>query len=257
MIDAGTIASPSAPGCAIASRDVVDARPRPRIDYAIITDDDVAPHLRRARLRSSLARVTRRVAARIPAGEDAQDARQLGAAVTDELLDAGCGRDTTIVALGGGVVGDLAGFVAATFMRGVPVVQVPDDAPRDDRRVGRRQDRRRHRRRQESRRRLPPARRGRDRRLETISHAAAASTAAPGLAEAIKHGVIADAEYFARSSPRSRRSLDADRRAATLDAESWRAASRSRRTVVRADEREGGVRKTSTSATRSATRSST
>ena len=35
------------------------------------------------------------------------------------------GRDCVVVALGGGVVGDLAGFVAATYMRGVPVVQVP------------------------------------------------------------------------------------------------------------------------------------
>ena len=47
------------------------------------------------------------------------------AARYDEMLDAGCARDTTVVALGGGVVGDLAGFVAATFMRGVPVVQCP------------------------------------------------------------------------------------------------------------------------------------
>lgn len=36
-----------------------------------------------------------------------------------------CGRDTLIVAVGGGVIGDLAGYVAATFMRGVPVIQVP------------------------------------------------------------------------------------------------------------------------------------
>jgi 3-dehydroquinate synthase len=47
------------------------------------------------------------------------------ARLTDAMLAAGCGRDTTVVALGGGVIGDLAGFVAATFMRGVPVVQVP------------------------------------------------------------------------------------------------------------------------------------
>jgi 3-dehydroquinate synthase len=45
--------------------------------------------------------------------------------LTDALLQARCGRDTTIVALGGGVSGDLAGFVAATFMRGVPLVVVP------------------------------------------------------------------------------------------------------------------------------------
>merc|ERR1719453_842392 len=41
------------------------------------------------------------------------------------MLQNGCTRDSVIVALGGGVVGDMAGFVAATYMRGVKVVQVP------------------------------------------------------------------------------------------------------------------------------------
>jgi 3-dehydroquinate synthase len=45
--------------------------------------------------------------------------------LTDEVLAAGHGRDSAVVALGGGVTGDLAGFVAATFMRGVDVVQAP------------------------------------------------------------------------------------------------------------------------------------
>jgi 3-dehydroquinate synthase len=51
--------------------------------------------------------------------------RETWAGLTDQLLAHGYGRDSTILALGGGVIGDLAGFVAATFMRGVPVVQVP------------------------------------------------------------------------------------------------------------------------------------
>lgn len=45
--------------------------------------------------------------------------------VYDELIDAGIDRKSFIVALGGGVVGDLAGFAAATYMRGIPFVQVP------------------------------------------------------------------------------------------------------------------------------------
>jgi 3-dehydroquinate synthase len=51
--------------------------------------------------------------------------RATWAAISDELLARRFGRDTTLVALGGGVVGDLVGFVAATYMRGVPFVQVP------------------------------------------------------------------------------------------------------------------------------------
>ena len=61
---------------------------------------------------------------KISAGES-HKTRETWSTVTDALLDAGLGRDSTIVALGGGVVGDLAGFVAATYMRGIPFVQVP------------------------------------------------------------------------------------------------------------------------------------
>jgi len=45
--------------------------------------------------------------------------------VFDALLAARCGRDTLIVALGGGVIGDLAGFAAAIYQRGVALLQVP------------------------------------------------------------------------------------------------------------------------------------
>ncbi len=47
------------------------------------------------------------------------------ARLTQQLLDQGADRGSALVALGGGVVGDLTGFLAAVFMRGVPVVQVP------------------------------------------------------------------------------------------------------------------------------------
>jgi 3-dehydroquinate synthase len=60
----------------------------------------------------------------IPPGES-NKTRETWARLTDQLLAKGYGRDSAVIALGGGVVGDLAGFVAATFMRGIPVVQVP------------------------------------------------------------------------------------------------------------------------------------
>jgi len=45
--------------------------------------------------------------------------------IYDALLAARCDRSTTVVALGGGVIGDLAGFAAATYQRGVPFIQIP------------------------------------------------------------------------------------------------------------------------------------
>ncbi len=64
------------------------------------------------------------VPAFFPAGEQAKT-RKSWATLTDILLGARLGRDSCVVALGGGVTGDLAGFVAATFLRGVPFIQVP------------------------------------------------------------------------------------------------------------------------------------
>jgi len=98
----------------------------PAHSYAVITDDNVGPGWLPAVLRSfeDAAHGSRVVTRSIGAGEE-RKTRETWATLTDWMLATGCGRDTTVVALGGGVVGDLAGFVAATFMRGVPVVQVP------------------------------------------------------------------------------------------------------------------------------------
>jgi len=60
----------------------------------------------------------------VPAGE-ASKCREMMAFIEDELFSMGCDRNSVIVALGGGVVGDLAGFVAATFHRGVRYLQIP------------------------------------------------------------------------------------------------------------------------------------
>jgi 3-dehydroquinate synthase len=60
----------------------------------------------------------------VPSGEQ-HKTRETWARLTDEMLAQLFGRDSLIVALGGGVLGDIAGFVAATYMRGIPFVQVP------------------------------------------------------------------------------------------------------------------------------------
>jgi 3-dehydroquinate synthase len=60
----------------------------------------------------------------IPEGEAAK-ALDRAAALWEAFLGAGLDRGSAVVAVGGGVVGDLAGFAAATYMRGIPVVQVP------------------------------------------------------------------------------------------------------------------------------------
>lgn len=60
----------------------------------------------------------------IPDGERAKTVATVGK-IYDALVKAQADRGCAIIAIGGGVVGDVAGFAAATFMRGVPVVQVP------------------------------------------------------------------------------------------------------------------------------------
>lgn len=91
---------------------------------AVISDETVG-ELYGARVRESLR--TAGIAAEaftFPPGE-AHKTRKTWSILTDALLSAGFGRDSLVVALGGGVTGDLAGFVAATYMRGLPVLQVP------------------------------------------------------------------------------------------------------------------------------------
>jgi len=60
----------------------------------------------------------------VPDGERSKNLQQLSR-LYDALLDAGADRGTVVVALGGGVVGDLSGFLAATLLRGLPFVQIP------------------------------------------------------------------------------------------------------------------------------------
>lgn len=207
--------------------------------YAIITDANVGPLYAHA-ARAALG-VGRTEVLTLPAGE-AHKTRESWSGLTDALLERGFGRDTTIIALGGGVVGDLAGFVAATFMRGVPYIQVPTtllamidasvggktgvDTPAGKNLVGAFHQ---------------PAAVVADLSVLTtlpLDHLRA------GLAEAIKHGVIADADYFetvVSAAPALAAHLTSNAPAVE------QIVSRSvaiKAHVVSVDEREAGLRKT-------------
>jgi 3-dehydroquinate synthase len=128
-----------------------------------------------------------------PAGESSKS-REEWSRLTDALLARGFGRDSALVALGGGVAGDLAGFVAATYMRGLPYLQAPTTLlAMLDASVG--------------------GKTGVDtaqgKNLVGAFHPPVAVVADPrvlhtlpereyrsGLAEAVKHGLIAGREYF-------------------------------------------------------------
>jgi len=60
----------------------------------------------------------------VPGDESAKNIRH-AEQVWSQMVEMGCDRSSVLMALGGGVVGDLGGFVAATYMRGIPVIQVP------------------------------------------------------------------------------------------------------------------------------------
>lgn len=91
---------------------------------AIVTDSNVGP-LYAGRLGDSLRRAGfEPTTITVPAGE-ASKSMECAASVCSEMARAGLDRSSSVFALGGGVVGDLAGFVAGIHYRGVPCVQVP------------------------------------------------------------------------------------------------------------------------------------
>ena len=112
-IGAGLLADPSLLDQHIAGRKV-----------AIVTNTTVAP-LYLEQVAAPLRAAGREVHAIVlPDGEEHKNWSSL-MQVFDALLAAKCDRKTTLVALGGGVIGDLTGFAAASYMRGVPFVQIP------------------------------------------------------------------------------------------------------------------------------------
>ena len=99
----------------------------PQLDLpqvAIVTNTTVAPLYLQPLAQALRAHGVEVMSVVLEDGERYKDAATLGR-IYDALLEHRCDRKTTLIALGGGVVGDLAGFAAATFMRGVPFVQIP------------------------------------------------------------------------------------------------------------------------------------
>ena len=90
----------------------------------IVTDENVAV-LWLEKLKTVLSRANYHILTRVlTPGEQTKSLDQI-AALTDWILESGVDRKTTVIALGGGVIGDLAGFAAAITLRGLPFVQIP------------------------------------------------------------------------------------------------------------------------------------
>lgn len=95
----------------------------PATSYSVITDEHVGK-LYGERVVSALSELAPCRLCPFPPGEW-NKTRETWSALLDTMLAGGAGRDSAVIALGGGVSGDLAGFVAATFHRGIPYVQIP------------------------------------------------------------------------------------------------------------------------------------
>jgi 3-dehydroquinate synthase len=95
-----------------------------RKQVAIVTNTTVAPLYLEALASPLHAQGVNVLPIILPDGEQYKNADILGT-IYDALLSNRCERNTTMIALGGGVIGDLTGYAAATFLRGVPFIQVP------------------------------------------------------------------------------------------------------------------------------------
>jgi 3-dehydroquinate synthase len=203
---------------------------------AVVTNDIVGPLYANA-VRAALERAgAAPLIIELPDGEAHKNAQTLDR-IYAGLLGAQCDRKTVLVALGGGVVGDMTGFAAATYMRGIDFIQIPTTLlAQVDSSVG--------------------GKTGINHPLgknmigafhqprAVIADLAALDTLPPrelsaGLAEVIKHGMIADRAFFdwCEANVQALRTrapeavLHAVQRSCEIKAE-----------VVHADEREGGVR---------------
>lgn len=90
----------------------------------VISDDRVAAHYARPVTESLAAAGVTADLVTFPAGESSKCLNELST-LYDRMLEIGLDRKSAVIALGGGVTGDLAGYAAASYMRGIPFVQVP------------------------------------------------------------------------------------------------------------------------------------
>jgi len=91
---------------------------------AIVSDTNVAPRFAAPVQKSLSAAGYEPVLITVPAGEQSKTLEKAGT-ICEEMLRAGLDRRSIVIGLGGGVIGDLSGFVAAIFERGIPHVQIP------------------------------------------------------------------------------------------------------------------------------------
>jgi len=91
---------------------------------AVVTDSNVGPLYAQAVARSLQGAGFTPIVITIPAGEGSKSLA-IAETICDEMITAGLDRGGFVAALGGGVIGDLAGFVASIYYRGIPHVQIP------------------------------------------------------------------------------------------------------------------------------------
>lgn len=91
---------------------------------AVISDSNVAPHYAETTAKSLAGAGFQPILITLPAGEKTKSLKWVGHCF-DQLANHRLERKSFVVALGGGVIGDLAGWVAASYLRGIPFVQIP------------------------------------------------------------------------------------------------------------------------------------
>ena len=201
---------------------------------AIVTNDRIAP-LYLEPISAGLASY-QPLSIVLPDGEQYKTLDVLNT-VFDALLDARCDRRTTIVALGGGVVGDMAGFGAACYQRGVPFIQVPTTLlAQVDSSVGGKTGVNHPR----GKNMIGAFHQPRAVMIDTDTlHTLPDKELYAGLAEVIKYGLIRDAGFFDWLELNLDRLLarDADALAYAIER-----SCRNKAEVVAADETEGGLR---------------